>query len=596
MGDCSFHAETPSTTPASKIQQQSPPQQQSAKNDPSLSKIPLNSASTTKDDDGVMVTDDDDDLVFDEEEFENSESEIFENNVQSSKQQSADFKIAQVPVVFTGNLWEAYPCEALMIAALLGYLINFLIGRTKNSNLATVFYNTQRNLLEKNFTVVGDNGQTKDLNKTSTNNLTDEQSSNNSLVKESENLYVLWCSGRIYIESMLVELRFIKRQCLFNLMASVIKSVNDTVVYTIDYSKDDIDTFVFCLARKRCAAKLHRDMNDLSQFCSERKSADKRGLGANYQLLNEIGEVATTLIDSHVTNFIDRFPEALEYIHVSDQYTGTKNADQQQPPSTTNTSAQPSTTTTAGSTSQQQDALNTSERSVRRVLTVAFNIKTKKDQSIVINTENTIDYLRLVLHLIERIHISHFSLSKESKLKANKNRQRVEEQFLKSVYQQRQEQAQQRREEKRRQEKEKIMQDNDPEKQRKWEEKEHKREMKRKQPKMKQMKTYSDSLMAFLPGTHRFLDPKCNQVLDDFYDCVENKSRLMGNCDNLLIKMYKCKKEDLEAHRQMNRAQTEKHRREQAIARDGIIQEKLKILNRLKDRKAEEEKQKGNNT
>ncbi|CAF1330129.1 unnamed protein product, partial [Didymodactylos carnosus] len=479
---------TPSSTSSPKTHQQAQSQQQSPKTDQSSSSTPLKSSSSTstgKDDDEASVADEDD-FVFDEEEFETSESELFGNNVQSSNQQSSDFKITDVPLNLTGNRWEAYRFEALMIIALLGYLINFLIGRTKNSRLATVFYQTQRDLLEKNFACVGDNGQTKDLNKTTIDN-PDEQGNNN-FVKESENLYLLWCSGRIYLESMLVELRFVKRQCLFNLMASVMKSVNDTVVYTIDYAREDIDTFVFCLARKRCAAKLHKDMNDLNQFCSERKSADKRGLGANYQLLNEIGEVATTLIDSHVTNFIDKFPDALEYIHISDQYTGMKNADQQQSSSTSNPAAQPSTTTTAGSTSQQQDALNTSERSVRRVLIVAFNITARKDRSVVINTENTIDYLRLVLHLIERTHISHFSLSKESKLKANKNRQRVEEHFLKSVYQQRQEQAQQRREEKRRQEKEKIMQDNDPEKQRKWEEKEHKREMKRRQPKMKQMK------------------------------------------------------------------------------------------------------------
>jgi len=105
-----------------------------------------------------------------------------------------------------------------------------------------------------------------------------------------------------------------------------------------------------------------------------------------------------------------------------------------------------------------------------------------------INTENTSDYLRLVLHLMDRVGQFRFT-SKDSKLKAIKNRQRVEEQFLKSVYQQRQEQAQQRREDKRRQEKEKMMGDGvDPERQRKWEEKEYKREMKRKQPKMKQMK------------------------------------------------------------------------------------------------------------
>ena len=154
----------------------------------------------------------------------------------------------------------------------------------------------------------------------------------------------------------------------------------------------------------------------------------------------------------------------------------------------------PAATTTApatGTAAQQQDALNASERSVRRVLIVSFNLLASQDRSLQVTMESLgSDYLRLVLHLVDRV--ASFRLtSKESKVKALKNRQRIEEQFLKSVYQQRQEQAQQRREEKRRVEKEKIMQSDDPDLQRKWEEKEHKREMKRQKPKMKQMKIKS---------------------------------------------------------------------------------------------------------
>ncbi len=131
--------------------------------------------------------------------------------------------------------------------------------------------------------------------------------------------------------------------------------------------------------------------------------------------------------------------------------------------------------------------MNTSERSVRRVLIIAFNLLAQDGRSLQVTSESlSSDYLRLVIHLIDRV--SSFRLSKEPKLKAIKNRQRIEEQFLKGVNQQRQEQAQQRREEQRRVEKEKIMQSDDPELQRKWEEKEYKREMKRRQPKMKQMK------------------------------------------------------------------------------------------------------------
>ena len=186
-----------------------------------------------------------------------------------------------------------------MIIALLGYLISFLIGRTKNSNLATIVHRSQRDILDRHFVLIGDNGQTR-------NTETDEQITNN-MQKESESFYVLWCSGRVSIESMLIELRLIKRQCLFNSLAALIKSINDMIVYTIDYSKDDMDTFVFCLARKRCVAKLHRDMTDLSQFCAERKTADKRGLGGNYQLLSELGgEVSSAIIDKRIVDFVDK--------------------------------------------------------------------------------------------------------------------------------------------------------------------------------------------------------------------------------------------------------------------------------------------------
>ena len=99
------------------------------------------------------------------------------------------------------------------------------------------------------------------------------------------------------------------------------------------------------------------------------------------------------------------------------------------------------------------------------MLIIAFNLLAQDGRSLQVTSESlSSDYLRLVIHLIDRV--SSFRLSKEPKLKAIKNRQRIEEQFLKGVNQQRQEQAQQRREEQRRVEKEKIMQSDDPELQR----------------------------------------------------------------------------------------------------------------------------------
>lgn len=60
-------------------------------------------------------------------------------------------------------------------------------------------------------------------------------------------------------------------------------------------------------------------------------------------------------------------------------------------------------------------------------------------------------------------------LCAKGKQKADKNRARVEENFLKLTHVQRQEAAQSRREEKKRAEKERIMNEEDPEKQRRLE-------------------------------------------------------------------------------------------------------------------------------
>lgn len=94
--------------------------------------------------------------------------------------------------------------------------------------------------------------------------------------------------------------------------------------------------------------------------------------------------------------------------------------------------------------------------------------------------------LQMVFYLVDKL--KRFRLSRESKVKSDRNRQKVEKLFLQSTHLQRQEIAQNKREEKRRMEKEKILQESDPDKQRRWEEREYKRELKRKVPKMKQLK------------------------------------------------------------------------------------------------------------
>lgn len=59
-----------------------------------------------------------------------------------------------------------------------------------------MWYQTHRTLLEDNFSLVGDDMKM--------------EVETAGLVKESENMFLLWCSGRTCCEGMLVELKFLK--------------------------------------------------------------------------------------------------------------------------------------------------------------------------------------------------------------------------------------------------------------------------------------------------------------------------------------------------------------------------------------------------
>ena len=76
----------------------------------------------------------------------------------------------------------------MMIVALLDSLINFFIDRSKNVRLVTTVHRSQRDLLERNFPFVGDNGQMRSIQ------LTDDQinsdTTSDNMHKGSESLYI----------------------------------------------------------------------------------------------------------------------------------------------------------------------------------------------------------------------------------------------------------------------------------------------------------------------------------------------------------------------------------------------------------------------
>nr|CAG4636294.1 EOG090X08PA [Eubosmina coregoni]SVE69887.1 EOG090X08PA [Eubosmina coregoni] len=353
---------------------------------------------------------------------------------------------AQLPAHLRSN-WESYYLELMILAGLVLYFVNFFIGRSKNQKIAETWYATFKPLLSSEFQLVGDDGKL--------------ENSQPGLMKESENVYLLWCSGRTACEAVLFELRLIKRQDLVSLITGIFRPQLDQVHVKVFMNETDMDTYVMCLANKKSAARLAREMADISTFCPDRKSVIERyGLPANFQLMSEIGEASNALLDPRVCAVINKIPEVVESIHVSDQYSGPKQPED------------------GGTPSKMPD--------IRKITIFTFNLVLKNGKSISEVVESTRPALQLAFYCTDRV--KRFRLSKEGRARADKNRMKVEEAFLKSTHLARAEAAAARREEKRRQEKEKILAEDDPEKQRKWEEKENKRLAKKRQPKMKAIK------------------------------------------------------------------------------------------------------------
>lgn len=208
-----------------------------------------------------MEADIDDGLVedeFDQDEFEGFGGADTENtdSTDKKKEPKLTLKEAKVPLHFRN--WDSFYIEMLFLAGLVAYFANYAFGKNKNIKVANSWLQAHKTLLEENFALVGDDGKKET-----------EFSQTGVMLKESDSIFTLWCSGRVCCEGMLVELKLIKRQDLLALAMGILSSkVQDQVVIKTEISKDCMDAFVFAVASKKSATKLFKEMPDLVRIGS----------------------------------------------------------------------------------------------------------------------------------------------------------------------------------------------------------------------------------------------------------------------------------------------------------------------------------------
>ncbi|XP_065896739.1 PAT complex subunit CCDC47-like [Dysidea avara] len=389
------------------------------------------------DDSGVIEEDDDVEVeTIDTEEFEDYTSG-------SSDDRKSDIKISESAVA-QYSTWHWYYAEILMLLGLVCYLLNYIMGRTRNQSLAVAWLEAHLELLKANFTIVGDNGE-------------GDSATEEELIKQSDNSYVLWSSGRQGCNSMIIQMKLQKRHDLLFLLMNAVRPNPDTFVVSVQLADHDMDNFVLAVSKKKSAVKMMKELSDIQNYCPERRSADKFNLPSSFVVLPEIHEAAMAILSHNtISSVFQRYEELIETLHISDQYTGVVDD------------------------MAEDDSGGVVVKIPERKIIFTYTAPRAARHG---NMKSVEPLLRFLLQLIDRIN--KYRLSKEGRDKATKNRQRVAQNVQKLSHQQRQEAAQVRKEERKKAEKEKLLQETDPDKTRKWEEKEHKRALK-KQSRVKQ--------------------------------------------------------------------------------------------------------------
>lgn len=101
----------------------------------------------------------------------------------------------------------------------------------------------------------------------------------------------------------------------------------DQIHVKVTMNKEDMDSFIFCVASKKTSLYLSKEMADITVYCPERKSGDRYGLPASFSVMSEIPETTSAILDSKIMAVFNKYSNYIDYIHFSDQYSGVKQAD-----------------------------------------------------------------------------------------------------------------------------------------------------------------------------------------------------------------------------------------------------------------------------
>ena len=107
-----------------------------------------------------------------------------------------------------------------------------------------------------------------------------------------------------------------------SILSNIFRPQRDLIRLQVEMGKEDMDSIVFAVANKKTGLKISKELNDLVNYCPDKRSGEKYGLNSQLVVMSELGEVATGILDSKSTSVINKYAHLIDSIHFTDQFSG----------------------------------------------------------------------------------------------------------------------------------------------------------------------------------------------------------------------------------------------------------------------------------
>ncbi|KAJ8467336.1 hypothetical protein OPV22_029888 [Ensete ventricosum] len=212
---------------------------------------------------------------------------------------------------------RSYTTEIVCISFLICFLINYFTGKRENEAIALAWaakFATKDSIFDKNFSLLGI-GDGKDTPL---------------LLKEGQDVFKFYASGRRYCQSMLATLEMRSRHDLISRALDLVFPKRDVITLDVVMNEDAVDHVVLALAKRKIAKAMHKEERDLERFATlgVMPLSGRKWVADEVLVVAESKEVAGDLITEVALDQVfgdkafEKFGKWFISLHFSDQHPG----------------------------------------------------------------------------------------------------------------------------------------------------------------------------------------------------------------------------------------------------------------------------------